>query len=149
MDLGTTQNQQHTGGAIFLFTCSAWWLHASTARAHLCTPDDAWLLHQRACSSKPHAHWCLALRPYTLDTATRCGWRTFYDCCMSFCHRSKKTFCFLACDRAVVFYAFFTRMAKCDIWQFGVIIAIMFLCLLPTTVFMEAFIYFALQSESC
>lgn len=29
MDLGTTQNQQHTGVVIFLFFCSAWWLHGS------------------------------------------------------------------------------------------------------------------------
>jgi len=29
MDLGTTQNQQHTGGETFLFIRSAWWLHAS------------------------------------------------------------------------------------------------------------------------
>lgn len=29
MDLGTTQNQQPTGGESLLFICSAWWLHAS------------------------------------------------------------------------------------------------------------------------
>lgn len=47
MDLGTTQNQQHTGGEIFLFICSAWWLHASFPHRNLSIPADAWLLHRQ------------------------------------------------------------------------------------------------------
>lgn len=56
MDLGTTQNQQPTGGESLLFICSAWWLHASFPHRQTDnSPADAWLLHQRH-APQSHVH---------------------------------------------------------------------------------------------
>lgn len=90
MDLGTSQNQQHTGGVIFLFICSAWLLHASYPLSILNVPADACLLHwwhvfKATCRPTPlqgcTAH-CRCSYSYTHRHSCTCRWGTIYACCM-------------------------------------------------------------------
>lgn len=74
------------------------------------------------------------------DNSYTCGWRSFFLITAAWVLQLSSVKNDLAC-KLVVRLIFFTRMAKCVVLQFGVIIAIMFLCLLPTTVFVEAFMW--------
>lgn len=87
MDLGTTQNQQPTGGEILLFMCTAWQLHVSLP--HRKCKCSRWCMAAapKACSSKPHASWHLCRPSYCTSTHTHthscaCRWGSTYVCCM-------------------------------------------------------------------
>lgn len=77
MDLGTTQNQQPTGGESSLVIRSAWWLHASFPHRKFKYSHRCITAAPTACVSKPHTPaLCTHIHSCT------CRWRTIRACCM-------------------------------------------------------------------